>query len=87
MESYNDSNNAKFQVNDKLRVGSLNSERVDIIQEESKECSEKSVNNNNLEAENEVNSSASKDISHKMMQNINQQSLDKKLADCHLRSD
>ena len=74
-------------MNDKLRVGPHSSKRVGIIQEESKEYSEKSMNNNNLDAKNEVNSSTSKDISHKMMQKINQQSLDKKLADYHLRSD
>ena len=74
-------------MNDKLRVGSHNSKRVGIIQEESKEFSEKSVNKNNVEAENEVNSSTSKDISHKMMQKINQQSLENQLADYHLRSD
>lgn len=87
MESYNDSNNVKFQVNDKLCIGPHNSNRVGIIQEESKECSEKSMNNNNVGAENEVNSSASKDISHKMMQKINHQSFENQLADYHLRSD
>ena len=72
-------------MNDKLRFGPHNSKRVDVIQEESKEYSEKSMNNN-IEAENKVNSSASKDISLKMMQKINQQSLDNQQADCNLRS-
>ena len=78
MESQNVSNNVKFKLNDKLSVGPHNSKRVDIIQEESKEYSEKSVNNN-LDAWNELNSSTSKDISHKMMQEINQQCLDNQL--------
>ena len=73
-------------MNDKLRFGPHNSKRVDVIQEESKEYSEKSMNNN-LEAENEMNASTSKDICHKMMQKINQQSLENQLADYILRSD
>ena len=43
--------------------------------------------NNNLEAEKEMNASTSKDICNKMMQKINQQSLENQLADYILRSD
>ena len=86
MDSKNVSNNAKFQVNDKLHFGPHNSKRVDVIQEESKEYFEKSMNNN-AEVENEMNASNSKDICYKMMEKINQQSLVNQLANYHLRSD
>jgi hypothetical protein len=78
------SNNAKNQMNDKLCLGLHSSKRVEIIPEESKEYSEKSVNISPA-PENELNSSTSKVKSSGMMLKINQQSLDNQFYDYNLR--
>jgi hypothetical protein len=72
----NASNNIILQFNDKLCLIPQYFKRAEIIEEESKEYSEKSLNNNPA-PENELKSSISKDGPNLVNLNINkQQSLD-----------